>query len=419
MYCCCVCLPSPCSTSDFMDRSNKMKFSPVWNHFDLLTANKVKCWLCSTELSYINKSTSSMLKHYRAQHGNEELADTCVSTPVPNKQAVDEAVVNMIIKDCQPLTIVGNEGFRELLKLIAPSYVLPSRKAIKDLVIQKYEEEKEKTKMDLQSVVAISLTADMWTSINMKAYLAVTCHYVDKESHELRSSVLGVQHFPQRHTVSGSNVIPLMRMIHIEFQRQASTVTKTAAQQLAENLRKRLTESICNLESLSVMTLATLLDPRFKTVGFFSPLKATEAVKRLKSECAAEMRSHEPDPAGEEPSSSHGSEPSSGHNLWKPLDMEVEENNSTSNTTAGSIVEVQRYLAETNTPRAQDPLQYWKNNQKTYPHLYQLALKFLCTPSSSVPCERVFSQAGELMSKKRNRLGAKTLQKLLFLNKSI
>lgn len=65
------------------------------------------------------------------------------------------------------------------------------------------------------------------------------------------------------------------------------------------------------MESLSVMTLATLLDPRFKTVGFFSPQKATEAVKRLKSECAAEMRSHEPDPA-EDMSAAHGSEPSSG-----------------------------------------------------------------------------------------------------------
>nr|XP_046234506.1 zinc finger BED domain-containing protein 4-like isoform X1 [Scatophagus argus] len=105
------------------------KFSQVWNNFDLLTPNKVKCRLCSTELSYINQSTSSMLRHYRARHGNEELADTpAVSTPVPNKQALDEAVINMIIKDCQPLTLVENEGFRALMQLVASSYVLPSRK---------------------------------------------------------------------------------------------------------------------------------------------------------------------------------------------------------------------------------------------------------------------------------------------------
>lgn len=103
-----------------------------------------------------------------------------------------------------------------------------------------------------------------------------------------------------------------MRMIHIELQRQATTVTKTAAQQLAENLRKRLTDAICSMESLSVMTLATLLDPRFKKIGFVSQQKASEAVKRLQSECAEEMRSQEPDPTEEEPRSSHGSEPSSG-----------------------------------------------------------------------------------------------------------
>ncbi|KAI3357771.1 hypothetical protein L3Q82_015529, partial [Scortum barcoo] len=142
-----------------------------------------------------------MLRHYRARHGNEESADTpAVSTPVPNKQALDEAVVNMIIKDCQPFTLVENEGFRALMQLVAPSYVLPSRKTVKDLVDHKYEEEKEKTKKDLQSAIAVTLTADMWTSINMEAYLAVTCHYVDQDSHELHTSVLGVQHFPQKHT---------------------------------------------------------------------------------------------------------------------------------------------------------------------------------------------------------------------------
>jgi len=98
--------------------------------------------------------------------------------------------------------------------------------------------------------------------------------------------------------------------------------------------------------------------------------------------------------------------------------MEVEESKRTSNSTADSIIEVQRYLAENNIPRAEDPLQYWKKNQKIYPNLHQLALKMLCSPSSSVPCERVFSKAGELVCKRRNRLGANTLQKLLFLNKN-
>lgn len=80
---------------------------------------------------------------------------------------------------------------------------------------QKYEEEKEKTKKDLQSAVAVTLTAAMWTSMNMEAYLAVTGHYVDKESHELHSSVLGVQHFPQKHTAE--NIATVKRSLMEEW----------------------------------------------------------------------------------------------------------------------------------------------------------------------------------------------------------
>lgn len=42
---------------------------------------------------------------------------------VSRKQAIDQNVVRMIIKNCQPLSIVENEGFRELVHLLEPSYM--------------------------------------------------------------------------------------------------------------------------------------------------------------------------------------------------------------------------------------------------------------------------------------------------------
>ncbi|CAG12946.1 unnamed protein product [Tetraodon nigroviridis] len=127
-----------------MDQSRKRKFSPVWDHFDLITENKVKCRICSQELSRINRSTSTMLRHYRARHEKEEQVNSpVINTGASRKQATDEAVVNMIIKDCQPLSLVEDEGFKELLQLLEPSYVLPSRQPIKTMINQKYEEKKE------------------------------------------------------------------------------------------------------------------------------------------------------------------------------------------------------------------------------------------------------------------------------------
>lgn len=52
----------------------------------------------------------------------------------------------------------------------------------------------------------------------------------------------------------------------------APAVTVEMGDQLRQ-LREKL------LYSMSIMSLATLLDPRFKVIGFFRQTKATEAIK--------------------------------------------------------------------------------------------------------------------------------------------
>ena len=61
----------------------------------------------------------------------------------------------------------------------------------------------------------------------------------------------------------------------------------------------------------------------------------------------------------------------------------------THNVTADATVEVQRYLSEPNIARTDDPLLYWERQKCTFPNLYKVALVYLCTPASSVPCESV------------------------------
>ena len=90
------------------------------------------------------------------------------------KQLLDEALVNMVVKDSQPFSIVEDGGFKAFVALLDPTYTMPSRKAVKNMVFRKYEEEKTKAKAAMQKGQAVSLTSDMWTSINMEAYLAVT-----------------------------------------------------------------------------------------------------------------------------------------------------------------------------------------------------------------------------------------------------
>ncbi|XP_070401063.1 uncharacterized protein [Nothobranchius furzeri] len=71
------------------------------------------------------------------------------------KIALDQAVLNFIIKDRQPLSIVELEGFRGLIQALDPSYVLPTRKTVKEMMAKKHAEELERIKRGVQQAVAI------------------------------------------------------------------------------------------------------------------------------------------------------------------------------------------------------------------------------------------------------------------------
>ncbi|KAL1264165.1 hypothetical protein QQF64_004520 [Cirrhinus molitorella] len=110
-----------------------------------------------------------------------------------------DVLVTMIVKDLQPFSTVEDEGFQKLVKKLDPTYVLPSRKTVKLMVRQKYQEEKQKAMEHVKNIPFVCLTADMWTSLTMESYLRVTCHYTDSNT-ELGSVVLGVSKFPKSHT---------------------------------------------------------------------------------------------------------------------------------------------------------------------------------------------------------------------------
>lgn len=106
--------------------------------------------------------------------------------------------MDFIVKDFQPFTVVSDPSFCALMAKLDPTYTLPSRQAVKAIVERRYLKEKEKVKAALQNVDSFGLTADMWTSIDMDVYLAVTCHA--NHAGELSTSLLGVRPFFISHT---------------------------------------------------------------------------------------------------------------------------------------------------------------------------------------------------------------------------
>jgi len=60
-------------------------------------------------------------------------------------------------------------------------------------------------------------------------------------------------------------------------------------------------------------------------------------------------------------------------------------------------------------------LSWWKLNEKKFPRISVLARTYLAAQATAVPCERIFSDAGNLVTAKRSRLSPETIEKDLFI----
>jgi hypothetical protein len=77
--------------------------------------------------------------------------------------------------------------------------------------------------------------------------------------------------------------------------------------------------------------------------------------------------------------------------------------------------ELMRYWELANASFDIEPLSWWRTHSTEYPILSKMAKDYLSVQASSVPCEQLFSLAGNVVSKKRNRLDESTTRACLCL----
>lgn len=66
-----------------------------------------------------------------------------------------------------------------------------------------------------------------------------------------------------------------------------------------------------------------------------------------------------------------------------------------------------------------NPIPFWKHHKTVLDPLSEVALKYACIPATSVPSERIFSKAEQIVSQRRNRRSPKNVDILVFLNKNL
>ncbi|XP_070167962.1 E3 SUMO-protein ligase ZBED1-like [Polyergus mexicanus] len=155
------------------------------------------------------------------------------------------------------------------------------------------------------------------------------------------------------------------------------------------------------IEQVHSLAISTLLDPRFKKIYFIDKIACFQAISKTTLMLSAVETEIET-------------------NQFLPLDESTRSLNVKDVKSAGNIWRFHRTLVKENQPvedlKKCDPVKYWCIHKDTmYKKISKIVYKYMCIVGTSVPSERLFSIAGNIVTPSRNRLSGKRLQKLIFL----
>ena len=81
--------------------------------------------------------------------------------------------------------------------------------------------------------------------------------------------------------------------------------------------------------------------------------------------------------------------------------------------------ELAQYQAEKKVSRTDNPLDFWNVNEHRFKTMAKLACKYHRITATSVPSERLFSKAGNIVTNRHSSLAPKTIDCLCFLNNNL
>ncbi|WAQ95606.1 ZBED1-like protein [Mya arenaria] len=325
------------------------------------------------------------------------------------------------------------------MQAACPDYKVPCRNTVRARITRKYEEQKSALFTDLDHVTSASITTDTWTSTATHSYITVTEHHITN-SWEMKSNVLMTRAMPERHTgsniatklidcvsefglegkieccvttfmseeknVSVSSVYPVVCGLTckrlLPNASDSTTVSKVKAI-ISSELSRRYRPTVAETAS-SLPIMASLLDPRYKRLPFLTPqlrLAAESALESRVEDIPLKLLDRD---NGEPPSKKARTDDLDFLMFTSPGKDKCDD-------------ELKDYLLEKCVDVS--PLTWWKDNESKYPRVAVVAKQILCIPATSVPSERVFSTAGILVSKLRNRLSPSLVDNIIFLNKNI
>ena len=114
--------------------------------------------------------------------------------------SLERSLIIFIILDCQPLNILRNNAFRDMLHNFEPGFKIPTEEKCKTMIQESYKWTKEHLQELLRSGAnTVNITTDLWTSRRNDSYIGVIISWLDQEM-KLYEALIGIELLPSPHT---------------------------------------------------------------------------------------------------------------------------------------------------------------------------------------------------------------------------
>ena len=182
--------------------------------------------------------------------------------------------------------------------------------------------------------------------------------------------------------------------------------------ELLDKVKKDLYNAICFYWKVLPVNylLSTILDPRIKSMG--NKIEEEEILCKNYEEfkenyLPTPIESRAPSPTPSETSVTNLIP------IYRPRLFSIFDQNQ-----LRASNEVEEYLREDKISHNQCPFNWWLNKKDKYPILAKMARIHLAIPVTSTPSERLFSDAGNLLSAKRTKINSELFKSIMFLKRN-
>ncbi|XP_041852003.1 uncharacterized protein LOC121646934 isoform X2 [Melanotaenia boesemani] len=226
----------------------KEMFTLVGSKKDSWRMNCVLCRPKVRELLAYKNSPSNLKKHIERKHKNhmeKYLKLTSIKrkssepeegqgpaakqvklweTKKVSQKSVDDAIISFVIQGLQPLSVVEQPGFKDLVQHLQPGVSVICRGTVKNRVVKATQDMKKNLKAAMSKVQFIATTTDCWTA-HRRSFLGVTAHWLDPLTMRRCSAALACCQLEGSHTFAV--LAGALNNIHTEYNIRAKVVCTT------------------------------------------------------------------------------------------------------------------------------------------------------------------------------------------------